>query len=243
MSGFYHTVVLLLAIVGAYFWLQIPGLNQFSLQVFVACIAAYLILKRVSKTTFWHLAPATLSVELALVTFSFLLLIGFTGNTSSLFYPLGYVHLFFVAFASRPATSFVTILGVMFFHYALLSSVTPNDVSLLLTLPVMWFFFIFAKAQYQQATREQSIIDQDEQLIVRYNDCHQQLFSFIHSFVGPKLQFLSQLLEHPVENKQTVLSQITLLQVEIEKVMKRLPAPELSSQAQRDTFSDQEDHA
>jgi len=239
MSAFLHTLFLVVAVVAAYIWLQIPGLNQYSLQAFVAGIALYVVMKRVKKTELWHIAPTALSLELALITFSFLLLIGFTGATSSVLYPLSYVLLFFVVFSSRLSTALVTVLSIVLFYYLLSSDFSNHSLSLLATLPLLFLFFIFAKAQYQEVTREQAELSKDEFLLSSFSDSHQQLNTFVTSFIQPKLEYILKLLEYPADNKPTLISQIALLQVEIEKMTTRLKLSQLETQI-TDTKNDQE---
>lgn len=244
MSAFFHTVLLVLTVALAYIWLQIPGLNQFSLQAFMVCIALYLILKRISKAKLWHIAPTALSLELALLTFAFLLLIGSTGATTSVLYPLSYVLLFFVVFSSRVTTALVTTLSIVLFFYILSANVTHHSWSLLATLPLLFLFFVFAKAQYQQASQEQEELSSDQALLAHYSDYHQQLTTFMTSFIQPKLDYISQLLEYPSDNQQTLLSQITLLQVEIEKMTSRLkPNPSIVVQSPQPDKKDESEPA
>lgn len=222
MSAFFHTLFLVLAVVLAYVWLQIPGLNLYSLQVFVGSIAFYIVLKRLKKAELWHIAPTAHSIELALITFAFLLLIGATGATQSVLYPLSYILLFFVVFSSRLSTAIITVAMVVLFYYLLSSGFSNHNLSLLSTLPLLFLFFVFAKAQYQEVTREHAELSKNEALLTTYGDSHQQLTSFVISFVQPKLEYITKLLDYPSDNKQTLMSQITLLQVEIEKMTARL---------------------
>ena len=86
MSARYHTLVLLLAITLAYLWLQVPVLRTYSFQIFALFLAGFFIVKRFKKAKIWHILPDAASYEITLLTFSFLLLIGATGNTESYFY-------------------------------------------------------------------------------------------------------------------------------------------------------------
>lgn len=235
MSALFHTGLLVFAVVLAYVWLQIPGLNQYSLQIFAACIALYLVMKRLKKAEFWHIAPTADSLELALLSFAFLLVIGATGATTSALYPLTYILLFFVIFSGRTMTAIVAVATMMLYYYALSPVITQHSLSLLATLPLLSTFFVFARAQYQQVNREHAQHSQDEALLSRYSNYHQQLTTFVTSFIQPKLDHIIQLLEYPSDNQKTLLSQVTLLQVEIEKMTNRLKPSNLLAQTQKET--------
>ncbi len=203
MSAILHTLSLLLAIAAAFVWLHVPWLAPYSLQVFAAAVILYLVIKRIKKSALWHVAPGVMSVELALLTFAVLLVIGHTGDTQSLLFSLSYILLFFLVFSAEVSTAIVSTIFIMLYFYALANQMTSQDAANLLTLPLMLVFFIFAKAQYQQVTQKRDQLAQEEQDLM------------------PKLEYLTTLLSHPAQNKQALEGQLTLLQVEIEKIVVR----------------------
>lgn len=225
MSALMHGLSLLLAVFVAFVWLHIPVLSQYSLQVFALSIVLYLLIKRFKQSSIWHLAPGTMSIELALLTFAILLVVGFTGDTRSLLFSLSYVHLFFVVFAAEASTAIITTMAVVLFYYALSPSSNPQDLANLATLPLMLFFFIFAKAQYQQANRQEAQLKTDHETLTVTAHGSRQLKSFLLDFLKPKLEYLTSLLSHPQQNKQAIEGQLTLLQVEIEKIVLRIGEP------------------
>lgn len=151
MEAKYHALAILIAVTLAYLWLQVDVLRQFSFQIFALFLASFMIIKRYKKAKFWHILPDWASIELTIITFPFLLLIGATGNTESLFYPLGYIHLFFIVMTSHVPTAIVATIGIMLFHYALGPELTPATIQSIITLPIMLAIFLFARKQYDEA--------------------------------------------------------------------------------------------
>lgn len=151
MPARYHAVALLLSITLAYFWLQIPMLSQFSLQIFALFVIAFLVIKRFKKAKLWHILPEMASVEIILITFSFLLLVGGTGGTSSWFFPLIYVNLFFLVMASETPTAIISTIAMMLFFYALDPGLKTSTIQSLIALPLMVAIFLFARKEYDEA--------------------------------------------------------------------------------------------
>lgn len=221
MSALLHTISLLLAIALAYVWLHVPFLAPYSLQVFVGSIIIFLAIKRIKKSKLFHLVPGKTSAELAVITFAFLLVVGYTGDTQSLLFSLTYILLFFLVFSTQVSSAIITTAVVMLYLYALAPDPGTRDYVNLATLPLMLFFFIFAKAQYQQVTQEREQVAREEQALADTVNNTEQLHSFMVNFLKPKLEYLTTLLSHPAQNKQALQGQLTLLQVEIEKVVSR----------------------
>lgn len=151
MSAKYHALALLLAITLAYLWLQVEVLRNYSFQIFALFVAIFLIGKRFKKAKAWHILPDWASLEITLITFAFLLLIGATGNTKSLFYPLAYVHLFFLVMTSHVQTAIVATVAIMLFHYAVEPQLDISTIQTIITLPIMLAIFLFARRQYDEA--------------------------------------------------------------------------------------------
>jgi K+-sensing histidine kinase KdpD len=164
MSARYHALALLLAITLAYLWLQVPILKQYSFQIFSLFVAAFLIMKRFKKAKFWHIMPDMASLEITLITFAFLLLIGATGNTKSLFFPLGYIHLFFLVMASEVPTAIIATVAIMLFHYSVEPSLDITTIQSIITLPIMLAIFLFARKQYDEAHLNKAAAERSEQL-------------------------------------------------------------------------------
>jgi hypothetical protein len=114
-------------------------------------VATFLIIKRYKKAKAWHILPDWASLEITLITFAFLLLIGATGNTLSPFYPLTYIHLFFLVMTSHIQTAIVATIAIMLFHYAVEPEMSMATIQAITTLPIMLAIFLFARKQYDEA--------------------------------------------------------------------------------------------
>lgn len=168
MSALLHTLLLLGSIGLAYLWMQIPNLDQYSLQAVALSTILFFVVKYFSRSKPGHSAriiPAFASLEVAILTFTLMLLIGSTGNTESLFYPLTYIHLFFLVLSTYTITAIVTTLGVMLYHYALMPTINTGDITDLIILPIVLVFFLFAKEEHERGIRERVTIAQEETAI------------------------------------------------------------------------------
>lgn len=218
MSALAQTIALSGAIIVAYLWLSIPALEQYSLQVFALCILLYFILKKINDAHIWELLPTTAVDEMVLTTFAFLILVGGTNGTQSVFFPLMFVYLFFVSMTLRQFAAITITLEVILFFYALAPGsaliTNPNiNWSHLISLPVVMTFYLFAKYQYEQARANQTLVEIENNEIHSYQiflqekenevqalkaDNHQTastFVSFLQHYLQPKLEQLQNMLE------------------------------------------------
>ncbi|MBU0576839.1 hypothetical protein KJ707_00025 [Patescibacteria group bacterium] len=223
LSTAFHTISMALGIALIYWWLHIPYLQTYSLQAFALIGLVYFFVKGLSKTKAWHILPAFMSIETMLATMAFLLLIGATGNTSSWFYPLTYIHLFFVIFSSRVGTSILVTMLIILFHYGLSPNLVQHELVSLLTLPIVMAFFIFAKLQHEEATKDQLIIAEEEIKLSEIEAEEFQLENFLQNFLEPKITQFEKLLEYP-GNLDVIKGQLHLIKIEIEKLLSRIKA-------------------
>lgn len=216
-----HTTLLTIAISLAYWWLHVPELQPYSLQAFAGVALFYFLAKTLSKSRAWHILPAFMSVETALASLAFLLLIGATGNTSSWFYPLSYVHLFFITFSSQIGTSIWVTMMLMLFHYGLTPGIVQHELVSLATMPVVMVFFIFAKLQHQEVIEEKLIIQQEE---AKLNELESEEFlfeNFLSNFLQPKLIQLEKLAAYP-QNLNAVRAQLKAIAIEAKRLLAQL---------------------
>lgn len=226
MSEIKHTILLLVAILLAYFWLITPQLNSYSLQAFSVATLLFFILKRMTKAKIWHILPKNHSYEMFLVSFALIILVGSTGNTHSLFYPFSYIHLFFLVMTCGEKTAITSTMAILLVHYALSPVVSVEELTTLATIPLMLIFFLFAKKQYDEVISNQKIIEKEQDTIISLTNSEHSLEGFISEFLKPKLQVLQALLEENTEketpmNTQVLKSQIDLLETESEKILKK----------------------
>lgn len=237
-----QTLALAASIVLAYVWLSLPGLAQYSLQAFGACFVLYFILKKANEAAIWEVLPTTAVDEMILVTFAFLILIGATGGTTSVFFALVFVYLFFVSMTMERWTSIIITLLTTAFFYALAPSFDSSataasqlHLSHLISIPLVMVFFLFAKYQYEQAKEKQTLVE------IEHNEIHslkifldhkeEELDSarantwgwleyfegFLFNFLQPKLDQVIKMMEFP-QNRDAVRGQLTLLRIELEKL-------------------------
>lgn len=219
MPAIYHTLLISLGVILAYTWLHIPFLEHYSLQVFSLTVLIYFIIKRFKKAKIWHVVPTMGSSEMLVVTFALLLLVGATGNLDSIFYPLTFIHLFFLVLSSRTSTAIVITVEILLFHYALSPQFTSVEVSALMTVPIVMIFFIFAKNQYHEAWKERLIIEQEEKELATTKKDETQLRVFLERLVEDKITQLEELLQQPEQNIQAIHEQLTAISSQAQAVL------------------------
>lgn len=212
-----HTLLILMAILGAYIWLLTPVLRPFSLQAFVLSFLAYFFIKFVQKQRLWHILPGYLSIEIALASFAFLLLIGATGNTNSLFFSLSYVHLFFLTFSTDRKTAIIATMAVVLFHFALEKTIGNIQIIELSTIPIMTVFFLFAKAQYDEVTRDRAMIESQRKIITQLSEEEQTAVTTITDEIVPKIAKLAA--SSPTADSSEQLQNLQVELLELTKVL------------------------
>lgn len=222
MSAWLQSLLLSVSLLAAYIWIQTPFLANYSLQVFALTLGVYFLSKRLSKAKLWHLAPRRESWEMMLATFAFSLLIGSTGNVSSPFFALTFVHLFFLVMATHYMSSLLIAGELVLFHYALSPQTIGSDWQVLVTLPLVLTFFLFGKHQHQEVVKEKHLLQQNEATIASIEGDESSLLSFIQPFLGQKLEAIKELSKYPSANHDAIVGQITLIQVEMQRVLRNL---------------------
>lgn len=221
MSAHIQTLLLAITIGLVYWWLHTPALSYFTLQAFALAVALYFVLKRLSKSKLWHIAPAAQSFEMVLATFAFLLIIGHTGNLNSVLFPLTYIHLFFLVFSTQISTSIAISLLLALFHFALGGANHPQLISELLTIPILVIFFLFAKNQYEEIQKEKRIIEGEEKALSNSLERQHQLTSLLTNFIQPKLLQIKEMSLHADKNRSAIMGQILILQMEISRFLQK----------------------
>lgn len=219
MSALIHTLIIALAIGAAFIWLQIPFLLPYSGQAFAIASLIYFIVKRLSRAKVWHIVPRHASSEVTVVTFAILILVGSTGNLDSWFYPLVYLLLFFLVLACEVSTALLITALLVLFHFALTPAFTFDHLPGLLTLPLLLLCFLFAKEQYDRAKQDQLQLETNTELIREFELDDQTWHLFATNFLQPKLGLLQQLTHQPQSNQQVIQGQLTLIAVELEKML------------------------
>lgn len=190
----------------------------------MAMIVAYFVVKQINnrQAKIWHVAPRTMSIEMPIVTFALLLLIGATGNLDSPLYPLGFLHLFFLVFSTNPLSAITTTVAIMLFHYGLMPEMTSSNFSHLATMPLMLFLFLFAKDQYRQALTGKMVMNQDDSALSQAHQVQAYMEEFLSTQVLARLEAMKRLLDYPAQNQQPLRQHLTLLQIETQKALHRV---------------------
>lgn len=198
MSKAAQIILLTLSIFLAYLWLSIPSLGHYSLQAFAACILAYFILKKFNDAKVWIL-PETTADEMTLALFAILILVGATGLTNSWFFPLIYLYLFFLCLSLDTFVAISVSLELILFFYAQSNSFTQAEITHLISLPLILFFFLFTRRQYQEAKKHKALVkietaqlEQISQDLVTENQWQNYVLQFLDQFLRPSLEKLHQ---------------------------------------------------
>jgi hypothetical protein len=214
-----HSTLLITTIIFAYIWLNTPVLTNYALQAFALSSLGFILIKRLNKAKIWHILPENHSYEMIFITFSTLLLVGATGNTESIFYPLTYIHLFFLVMSSREQTAISVTTATIIFHYAMEPVIASSTIATIATLPLMLLFFLFAKKQYDDAQVSHSIIKKEEKEIENLSKQEHTLETFITTFLEPKLESLEGIVS---EKNNVAKNQISLIISESKKILEKI---------------------
>ncbi len=215
---------ILCAILAAYVWLLTPQLAPYALQAFASVTLLYLGLKRLKHAKVWHLLPSGDTLELALITFACLLLVGATGATDSHLFAVNSVYLFFLVLAASLPVALIATVGILSFYLGISPEITPSVLSTLALLPLLLVFFLFAKKQYDEARVDRQIIAQDATEYHALEANEQTLEVFLQQFLQPKLRILEEL-SHDSAQLTTLKNQLSLLQSEVQKLLDRTTKP------------------
>lgn len=237
MKSAHHSLILSLAIGLVYIWLKLPALSQYSLQLFAIMVISYFVIKKIHKAKIWQLLPAQSSIEMAIITITFLLVIGATGNLRSVLFAISFVHLFLLALKTDLITACVVTIEVVLFHFALTPQASMAELSFLLSLPLVMVFFLFAKQQYFKAfTQQQKLIAQQAQL-AHSQLIDQKLERFMQGLLEEKLAKLHRLSFFPIQNQRQMQAEMEEIAVITDELIAQTKAEkqQLVEAAQTDT--------
>lgn len=145
-----HTILLVMATAGVFFWLSMPGLSVYTLQLVALLVLMYLGSHwlRSKKPKWFH--RSTITLDITILTSMILLLVTETGALSSPFFFLCYFLLFGVAMLYEiEATLVLTGVLVLFFMFLPDSNFT-QIISLIMITPLA----IFTGHQYETTLEE-----------------------------------------------------------------------------------------
>ncbi|MFZ5376883.1 MAG: hypothetical protein ACOZAN_04445 [Patescibacteria group bacterium] len=222
LSRFVHTLLLVGSVALAYIWVSYSALNQYAVQAFALSVLGYFLIKHFKKSKIWHILPDKMSSEMAIITFSFLLIIGHTGNLHSFLYPLTFVHLFFLVLTSENTTAVVGTLAITLFHYALTPVLNNIELSNLVSIPIISIFFLFAKEQYNQTWKNKLIIRQEEREIAVLKNENHEIERFLEIFINQRIKYMQKLSDYPLANKQIIQKQLKDVQKGLDEMLAKI---------------------
>lgn len=208
MKTAHHSLILSLAIGLVYVWLKLPFLAHYSLQLFALVVVLYFVIKKLHKATIRQLLPAQASIEMAVITIAFLLLIGATGNIHSVLFALSFVHLFLLALKTDLVTACIVTIEIVLFHFALTPNATLAEFSFLISLPVVMVFFLFAKQQYYKSFSQQQKLAVQQAQLTQSQLIDQKLERFMQGLLEEKIAKLHRLSFFPVQNQRQMQAEM-----------------------------------
>jgi hypothetical protein len=212
----------LAALLGAYLWMSIPGMEVYALQGFALGILGFFAAKFFhwqSSSGEWQLEPRAHSLELPTVFFSVILMIWNTGHLASPLFPLYFLLLFGLALWSSQLVALATTGGVLLLLIATSTwPLTSVDFSHLLSLPLLMTIFLFTRREYFWARREGRRLIKQTTRLEEHTDRERRTLQFFESFLLPKLEFLRSASEEAGQNRLLLSKQLELLIKELEKV-------------------------
>lgn len=153
-----HTALLIASVFGVYFWLTLPGLAPFTLQLVAILVLLYLgshWLKS-HRPTWFH--KSTVTLDLTILTSMILLLVSETGSLASPFFFLCYFLLFAVAMLYEiEATLVLTGVLVLFFIF-----LPDPDWTQIISLIMITPLAIFTGHSYESKLAEERALAREE---------------------------------------------------------------------------------
>ncbi|HKY73875.1 MAG TPA: hypothetical protein VJ246_01025 [Patescibacteria group bacterium] len=205
---------LFLAVTFSFVWLMSPSLKPYSLQLAAALFLAYMVSKRIARAHILHLAPSATIQEFATFTTMLLVLVGYTGGLSSIFFPLLYLLLFVGVLTMDIST--IIALGLLlplFLWSTHIGMITQREIAAIASFPILLPLLVFSRYQYVQAQEERKDLAAQSEL-------QQEAALFLSTFLKPKLVKLLEMSEYPDHNKEVLQKQITLIIEETDTVSK-----------------------
>ncbi len=218
--SYLEIILLSVAIIVGYIWLQVPFLEQYSLQGFAMAILIYFGIKTVA-THRPQLLPKVASFELVPLIFALLILVGSTDASQSSYFGLLYIFLLLLVLTSTLYGAIILTSELVFVLYALSVQLEMSDWRQLLSLPLMLGFFLYIKHQLNVSDRQREQLAESASVLEEVSQKEMTLERFVGTFLRPKLQALGKLGDDPQTTKQLLLSQLDLLENEIDKVLTR----------------------
>ncbi|MBU0978332.1 MAG: hypothetical protein ABIJ33_01365 [Patescibacteria group bacterium] len=254
LSPIIHTMTLLLTLVATYLWLTTPTLAHYSLQAFAGTTLLYFILKKLDNSRLHHIAPAPDSLEMPMMTFALILIIGSTGLSQSIFYPLTYLYLLFLVMSTQVVTAVITTLGLTSLFFLLMPIFDHQHLAALFTLPLLLVLFILAKRQNEELTIEKIASQREhkaKEFLAQYaqdtkthldqanqdRDLNNRelvtLESFLETFLQPKLEYMLELIKD-AQTRLVLEAQLKVIANRVQEILGQMGVKTKSTSTQHE---------
>ncbi len=220
-----HTCLLILGTGLIYFWMRTDLAASFGLQALAALMLVFLLIRYFVRTDHshrWHILPQAVSLEMVILHMAMLLVVASTGATQSPLFALTYIQLFLLVLTGTPLSAGLTTVSIMFFYYLPNQALAYRELVTLLTLPAVWLVTQLVKQQYDQLRLEQQMRTVEERQLELISQSEQTLESFLTQFVRPKLILFESELSGAGPKNETLRSQFSLLQSELDKLVTKI---------------------
>ncbi len=213
--------LLVLSILFVYFFAVTPQLTSYSLQLFAIATLSFIFLRwKQNKKSPLSFTPSLAPYELIPLTIAILSLIATTGNTHSWVYALTYGYLFIIIFSLEITAAAVLAGCVLLLQLALVPTFTPQELIILLNIPIITGVLLFAKKQLTTNQKELVLITAEAEEL-RVSDQEVLTLEHYHTeFLIPKLEAMTTFGEPRTDLEKTLISQLELLVSESKKMLK-----------------------
>jgi hypothetical protein len=150
---------LVLSFVLVALWHSVPFLDKYSLQLVALSFLMFVGLRfKHNRENLMSLIPNPGSSEIIPITIVCMLLISATGNTHSWIYPLTYVYLVMSVFSLDRTLAIIAATGTLLLQAFLVQTFTPQEMIILINIPVITAILLFAKQQHEKASIEKTCL-------------------------------------------------------------------------------------
>lgn len=192
MSAKLQLVLISIALCAAWVLSMVPFLHTYALQFFAGIVLVFFMLKRMQRSAWLHLAPSSNSYEMALLSFGFFFLIAATGNVSSPFFMLSFIHLFFLSLSTPLVVALIVVVETVILHILLTPAMTTGEFFSLLPLPLTLIIFVVAHEQYKTLQKTAQLLEKETDALVETKKTELSIYEYLVHTVLPQLQSLRE---------------------------------------------------
>ncbi len=219
MSAKLQLVLLSAALLAACGLSLVPFFHTYALQFFASVVLIFFVLKRIQRTSWLHFAPTSNSYEMALLSFGFFFLIAATGNVSSPFFMLSFIHLFFLSLSTPLIVALIVVVETVVLHIMLTPAMTTQEFFSLLPLPLTLIIFVVAHEQYKTLQRTATLLEKETDELVETKKVELSIYEYLVHTVVPQLQAIR---DTAVTSQSAVAEQLDTLYQQSQQFVERI---------------------